>query len=278
MNILITDCTSELGEFIKKTLSVQHNIISFTKESLDVSNKVQCYNSIVSIKPDLVIYTNEISNIDLCERNETLAYTINTLGSLNIAYPCYILDIPLVYISSAYVYDGNKLSPYYETDEYNPLNVFGKTKLSGEKLIKTLCKKYFIIRTSWLYGGKDCFIKKIITNKSIPIFVCTEETSNVTYIGDLCNAISSIIETDLFGTYNCVSNDSVSKYLWVKNIFDSLKIDKAVIEMPLSFVSNAAKRPKYSTLSTSLIKNCFNIQLPDWKYSLQNYINSELNK
>jgi len=272
MNILITGADGNIGSYLFKSLCRSHNVFALNKNDLDVTNKNKCTEKINKIKPDIVLHTAALSNVDLCERDETSAYSINTIGSLNVAYPCSLLDIPIIYFSSSNVYDGNKLSPYYETDLCSPVNVYGKTKLAGEKLIRTICSKYFIIRTSWIYGTKDCFVKNIIENKEVPLFMCSGEISSPTYIEDLAKVIEKIIKSDMYGIYNCTNLGAIKKSIWVNTILDYINIKKDVIEIPENFISNRAPRPKCTILNMSLLKNCFEIEMPSWETSLKNYL------
>lgn len=272
MNILITGANGNVGGALSKLLEKNHKVFTLSKAELDVTNKALAYEIVMSVKPDIVIHAAAITNIDLCEKNESLAYAVNTIGTLNVAYPCSILDVPIVYLSTNYVYDGSKCSPFYETDDCTPINVYGKTKLAGERLIRTLCSKYFIIRTSWIFGGGDCFIKKILVNENVPIFLCPDETSNLTYIKDLYEAIEKLIASENYGVYNCANQEPVSKSRWLKFMFDDLHLKRNIVELPESYIPNRASRPKYSALSTTLIRNSFQLELPCWKKSLSEYL------
>lgn len=272
MKILLTGSNGNIGSYLSAYLSKNHEIYPMKKKELDITSKSLALEVIKTIKPDLVIHCAALTNIDLCERNETSAYTINTLGSLNIAYPCRLLNIPIVYLSTGYVFDGNQKRPYYETDQCNPINIYGKTKLAGEKLIRTVCKKYFIIRTSLVFGGNNCFVKKVIENKAVPVFLCSNEISNLTYIKDLCYVIEKMIQTEQYGVYNCVNSEAVSRSLWIKSIFNLINIEKEITEIPANFVCNKALRANYTALDTMLLNNCFNIILPNWQERLNEYI------
>jgi dTDP-4-dehydrorhamnose reductase len=274
VKILLTGSNGNIGSYLQMYLSENHVVYPMKKQQLDITNKALTMEVIDLIKPDLIIHTAALTNMDFCERNETSAYTINTLGSLNVAYPCSLLDIPIVYLSTGYIFDGNKKRPYYETDQCNPINIYGKTKLAGEKLIRTVCRKYFIIRTSWVFGGDNCFVKKVIENKNVPVFLCSNEISNLTYIKDLCYVIEKIIQTEQYGVYNCVNSEAVSKALWIKSIFNLLNIEKEIAEIPESFLCNKALRANYTALDTLLLNNCFNIILPTWQERLNEYISS----
>lgn len=273
MKILITDIDNNLGRHLNDYLSKNNEIYGFNNESLNLPDKATTVQTILEIKPDIVIHTSSMNDLELCEEDESMAYTLNTIGSLNTAYPCSILDIPILYFSTSYVYEGTKITPYYETDECSPLNVYGKTKLASEKLIRTLCKKFFILRTSWIYGGNDCFVKKVLDNRAATIFMSTSEIGNPTYILDICNSIEKIISSNLYGIYNFAPSDYISKVEWVRAIFKSVDIDKEILLIPEEIIKNKAPRPLNGALNTKLIENCFDIKIPNWQESLGNYIN-----
>lgn len=272
MKILITGIENSLSRYIKKHFEDTHEIYAFTRNELDISNKDLTYRIITDIKPDILIHLDSMSNIDTCEADESLAYTINTIGTLNVAYPCSILNIPIIYLSTSYVYGGDKDSPYFETDKCSPINIYGKTKLAGEKLIRTLCKKYFIVRTGWIFGEDNCFVKKVLSNRNVSMFVCSTETGSPTYVEDLCNVLGKMLYSDLYGIYNCGNPSSTTKSAWVKKIFNYTGIERRILEIPENFLRNTAPRPKNSSLNVSLIKNCFDIDLPSWEDRLVKYI------
>ncbi len=272
MNILITGAKGNLGKYLSTYFSLDNNVSAFGKDLLDITDKNMCLNIISTIKPDIVINCAGLTNMDSCELNEKDSYSINTLGSLNLAFCCNHFDIPLLYLSTNYVYGNYKNTPYEEKNECNPINVYGKTKLAGENLIRTLCNKYFIIRTSWVFGGENCILKKIINNPTIPIIFCSDEFTNATYIEDLAYAIKTMLKSHDYGIYNCVNKDSSSKYNMVKTALDLLDIHKDLIKLPTNYINNSAPRANYSVMDTNLFRNTFNIEMPSWKQSLEQYL------
>lgn len=274
MNILITGQSGNIGKYLCSYLSPKNNVLGLDKSDVNISDRAGFAEVITSLKPDILIHTAALTNIDYCEKNENEAYTVNTVGTLNAAYACSLLNIPIVYLSSNYVYGDLKQTPYFETDECSPVNIYGKTKLAGERMVRTLCKKYFIIRTSWVFGGEKCYVKKIIANSNIPIFMSSTEILNATYIQDLALCINKLINTNYYGVYNCVNPTPVRKSDMVRKIFNLLNIKKEVLEMPENYLTDVAPRPSYSSLNTYLIKNCINIDLPDYNQRLEEYISS----
>ncbi|WP_426349588.1 SDR family oxidoreductase [Alloiococcus sp. CFN-8] len=271
MNILVTGANGNTGKYMVKYFSKGHNVIGFDRKELDVCNSETLLRTIENQNPDIVIHTAGISDIDLCERDETYAYKVNTLGTLNIAKACDYLNIPLVYLSTSYVFNGMKTSPYIEEDYCDPINTFGKTKLAAEKLIRTVCKKHYIIRTSWIFGGYNCYIKNIIKNDPL-IILSTKEIISPTYIEDLCFAIDFIIKQNSYGIFNCVNGNYSSKIDVISFVLEASRLNKKVVEIPKEYLSDLTPRPRFSALSTSLIEKEFKLSLPSWQESIYTYI------
>lgn len=271
MKILITGGDSNIGTFLSSFFKEKYTPICLNKKLLDVTNKTLVLDTLCSLKPDLVIDTAGIENLNFCERNESIAYKVNSIGAFNVAYACYLLDIPILYISSSQVFDGTKELPYYETDVTNPINVYGKTKLAGEMLIKTICSRYYIIRTSNIFGTKYSFIDSILNSNSEIIPIVSNEITNITFIKDLSISIEIIMNSGIFGTYNCVNTGAISKINLIKEILNLNHINKKIITLPLESISANAPLPLFTALDTSLIKNCFNIEIPSYKISLMQY-------
>jgi dTDP-4-dehydrorhamnose reductase len=276
LKILITGLENSLAKYIYCYFKNEHNIYVFNNETLDSSDKNLCFNVITNINPQIVIHCETMDNMESCEKNESSAYKVNTIGTLNIAYPCSILNIPIIYLSTSYVYSGEKNSSYFETDDCKPVNIYGKTKLSGERLIRTLCKKYFILRCGWIFGTENCFVRKIIKNMNVPILFCSTEIGNPTYAEDLCILIKEMLQSNLYGIYNCGNDNAINKTVFVKELMNFCKVKKNILELPRSINLSIAPRPKNCSLNMSLIKNCFNVNFPFWEDRLKEYISNNL--
>ncbi|QAA34047.1 SDR family oxidoreductase [Clostridium manihotivorum] len=272
MKIMVLGSSGNIGNYLSNYLKKQHQVIALDKDNLDITDKDLVLQQVQSYSPDVVIQAAGLSDIDFCENHETESYTVNTLGTLNVAYACNSLSIPIVYISSAYVYGGEKHSPYFETDKCTPINIYGKSKLAAEKLIRTICSKYFIIRTSWCFGGNDCYIKKALSQSNTPIFLISNAVINPTYIEDLCSSVSQIIASDFYGVYNCVNEGAVSKVDVIKYVFEYFNLQKNVLPLATEAITNIAPRPSYTAMNTCLLYNCFNIKMPSWQDSVKNYL------
>ena len=258
MKILIIGAQGNLGEYMVKYFSKNNRVIGLGKKDIDISDRESIINTFKVINPDIIIHTAAITNIDFCESDESTAYKINTLGTMNFAHGAAFLNIPIVYISSSYVFNGKKKTPYSEIDFCDPINTFGKTKLAAEKLIRTLCKKYFIIRSSWIFGGNDCYVKKIIKEDS-KIILSSKEIINPTYILDLCSSLEKIISTEEYGIYNCVNENYSTKIEVVTYVVEALNLKKSPLPIPEHYESLITPRPLFSALSTKLIYQRFKL-------------------
>jgi dTDP-4-dehydrorhamnose reductase len=276
MNILITGSSGNIGNYLVRHLGEKHNIIGFEKDQLNISDRKEATQILTAIKPDVVIHAAALTNIDYCEVNEKKAYEINTIGTFNIAGTCNSLNIPMVYLSTGYVYSGTKDTPYCEKDSCSPVNIYGKTKLAAENLVRTICSKYFILRTSWVFGGEACFVKQVLKNTDIPIFMSSTEVLNATYIGDLCSAIDKVISSEAYGIYNCANNGSMRKIDMIREIFRNAKIRKEVLELPEGILDAATARPKCTAMDISAFEKTFDVKMEHYGVRLKQYMKSIL--
>jgi len=273
MNILITGAKGNIGTYLCRVLSKSHTIYGLDKADLNIMDKIETEKTLNLLKPDAVIHTAAITNKYICEYNETLAYEINTVGTLNIAHCCNSLDIPLIYLSSADVYGDTYSFPYREIDECNPVNTYSKSKLGGEELIQTICRKYFIIRSSTIFGGNDCFVKKLINGNHTAIYLFSNPTLSLTYIDDLTNVLEKLLATDKYGIYNYTNEGYLSKETLINSIIEFGKLNIPLIVRSDKLLSNIIKEPKYTCVNNSHIKESLGIKIAPWNDRLKDYIN-----
>jgi len=273
MNILITGAKGNIGTYLCRILSKSNTIYGLDKTELNIIDKIATEKTLNLLKPDAVIHTAAITNKYICEYNEALAYDINTVGTLNIAHCCNSLNIPLLYLSSTDVYGDAYSSPYREFDECIPLNTYSKSKLGGEELIQTICEKYFIIRSSTIFGGNDCFVKKLINGKHTAIYLFSNPTLSITYIDDLTQVIQKLLSTDKYGIYNYTNEGCLSKSMLIDSIIEFSNLNASLIVSSDKLLSNLIKEPKYTCVNNSHIKESLDIKIAPWKDSLKYYIN-----
>jgi dTDP-4-dehydrorhamnose reductase len=297
MNIAITGSSGMLGAALVDTFS-RNNAFAVTgfdtKEAgkglrkprkfikCDITDFEKFTAAVRSASPDTIIHAAAYTDVDGCELDTEKAETINGLGTRNVAEAARESKASLVAISTDFIFDGEKKSPYTEADIPNPLNVYGRTKLDSEKFVKEVMgADYLIVRTSWLFGrgGKnfvDTIIKKAKTEKEIR--VVSDQFGSPTYVRDLAAAIKRLIgaysrDKGLFGVYNITNSDDCSWYrlaersLEISGIFDCDLIPIVSLEL-----DRPADRPVMSILDNTKYNTLTGAPLQRWGKALEDHI------
>lgn len=267
--ILVTGADGMLGQDLCPMLEdCGYEVIETDIDNLDITNEFQVNSIISDIKPDYLIHCAAYTNVDKAEDEKELAHKINTKGTEYIAKACAKNDITLIYISTDYVFDGTKNEPYEIDDRTNPINEYGKTKLGGELAVKEYCSKYYIVRTSWLYGhhGKN-FVETMISLADKPeIKVVDDQIGSPTWTMDLSDAIISLIEDDAeYGIYHACGAGKTTWYGFAKEIFEKMHLDINLKPCKTEEYPRPAQRPQYSVMNNEGM-------LRDWKQALGEYL------
>ena len=278
MKILITGANGLLGHELSSVLK-DHSLILLSHSQLDISDIDSVNKKIDSTSPDIIINSAAYTQVDNCETNYDLAFKSNAIGPKNLAIKCKQLDIPLIHISTDYVFEGNEnKSPLVEDDKLGPKTIYGKTKLEGEKFVKENCDKYFILRTAWLYGEGKNFVKTMLnlSEKNKELKVVNDQIGSPTYAKDLANAIKEIIEkkSDKYGIYHVTNKGEVSWYEFAKKIFEFNKIEIKVIPVTSEEFPRPALRPHYSVLSNQKWINSGFTPMRNYEIALKEYLDS----
>ena len=210
MRILVTGGHGQLGTALEEVLKNEETLFTDT-DNMDITDKNQVEKTFVEFKPEILIHGAALTNVDGCEENADLAYKINAEGTANLADECEKNNCLMIYISTDYVFDGTKKTPYVETDEPNPINEYGKNKLGGEKAVEKL-DNYYILRTSWVYGGGHNFVRTMIelAKKMDEIKVVNDQFGRPTYALDLAKAIYDVIKNrPKVGIYNVTGDGEI---------------------------------------------------------------------
>lgn len=274
MKILITGAYGMLGSDLQETLK-NHELIITGSKDLDITSKDKVIQFIKEKKPEIVINAAAYTAVDNCESNYDYAYEVNALGPKNLAIACNINNIPLIHISTDYVFDGNKKTPLNEEDKLGPKTIYGKTKLEGEKFIQKNTKKFFILRTAWLYGihGKN-FVQTMLnlSKKNDEIKVVNDQIGCPTYSKDLCKAISELLKSDKYGIYHVTNKGKVSWYVFAQKIFELSNIDIKVKPCSTEEFPRPAHRPHYSVLNNQKWINNGFTPLRNYDEALKEYL------
>lgn len=279
MKTIVVGANGQLGSDIVEVF-VKNNVIPLTHTDIEIIDADSVNQVFKKFKPDKVINAAALSNVPECEKNPKRAFEINTLGVRNLAIACKEVEATFLHISTDYVFDGGKSTPYIEDDLPNPLNVYGITKLAGEYFVKAILDKYFIVRTSGLYGKHLCiskgsnFIDKMIamSEKQEEIRIVGDEVLVPTYTLDLAIKIKELIEKDAYGTYHITNGGKCSWYEFAQALFSFLKMNIRLVKIGQNEFPSLVKRPKYSVLANEKLKTIgINILRP-WQEALEDYL------
>jgi dTDP-4-dehydrorhamnose reductase len=251
MKVLIIGSEGMLGHDLVEVLSDENELITTTIETLDITDIRNTIATVENINPNLVIHAAAYTDVDGSETDRDMTYSVNTLGTRNVAVACEKVDSIMVYFSTDYVFDGNKGCSYYEYDKANPLGVYGKTKYLGEVYIRDILDKFYIVRTSWLYGyhGPN-FVSTMLNLAKTKnnISVVNDQIGSPTYTVDLANAIALLIKNPAYGIYHVTNSEHCSWYEFAQEIFEIAKIDVDLKPVTTEELVRPAPRPRYSVL------------------------------
>lgn len=277
-NILVTGSDGQLGQILKYVAN-KYTIYNFyfkNKLDLDISNFSKTKLFIENNNIDIIINCAAYTDVENSETNFELANLINHLSVDNLAFLCKENDIQLIHISTDFVFDGKKLSPYKENDMANPINIYGKTKLKGEnKILRYNLSKSIILRTSWLYSNlKGNFVTRVIERLSsnISLNMVDDEIGTPTSALDLAEDILKIIpilSNKKPEIYHYANSGSCSRYEFASKINELIN-GKNLIN-PVKNNSCKFKRPNFSCLDNTKISKAFNLSIKDWSLSLEYY-------
>lgn len=278
MKILVTGYKGQLGyDVVNEATSRGIEAIGVDIDEMDITNQEQVNTVIKSGNYDAVVHCAAWTAVDKAEEPELFETVkkVNATGTKYIADVCEELDIPLMYFSTDYVFDGEETTPWNEYDERHPLNVYGLTKAQGEEFVEKL-KKHFIIRIAWVFGKNgNNFIKTMLRlgKERGAVSVVDDQVGNPTYTYDLAKLVVDMIQTDKYGKYHATnSGDFISWYDFACEIFKQAGMDVKVTPVDSNQFPAKAKRPKNSRMNqTELDKNGFN-RLPAWQDALGRYL------
>lgn len=284
MKVLVFGSNGQLGFEVMKKLEAESMVpLGFDLPLLDITDNDSVLSVIELNKPDCVVNASAYTLVDKAETEREVAFKVNKDGPCFIAKACSMARIPLIHVSTDYIFDGQKNEPYRVDDIPAPLGVYGLSKEAGEQEVRKNINEHIIIRTSWLYGGHGHnFVKTImrLAEEKDVISVVNDQYGSPTYAGDLAEAIIAIIKTirtcktRIWGTYHYTGQGVTTWYDFAREIVELVRREKklAVREVkpiPSSEYPTPVKRPMYSVLDCSLIEERFNIRTKPWRESLE---------
>ena len=275
MKIMIIGSEGMLGHDLVDVLSVENEVSTTTIDTLDITDIDKTIETVKRNDPDVLIHAAAFTDVDGSESNPDLAFKVNATGTRNVAVACHEANCAMVYICTDYVFDGTNNSPYREYDQTHPLGVYGKTKHTGELYIRDLLNKFYIIRTSWLYGyhGPNFVTTMLnLAKKTKDISVVNDQIGSPTYTVDLANAIALLIKKPTYGIYHVTNSENCSWYDFAKEIFNQTNIEVNLNPVTTEEFQRPAPRPKYSVLENYNWKMEGYTNLRSYKEALADYL------
>ena len=285
MKLIIFGANGQVGTHLINLFSKsQHSTLSFSHRELDITNLTDL-EKLKEKNPHLLINASAYTAVELAENKKEQAFRVNDKGVHNLVMLAKALNIPLIHLSTDYVFDGKSLKPYIETDVRRPLNIYGQSKLAGEQKISSLLTEYITLRTSWVFSeyGNN-FLKTMLQLKDKEMLsIVSDQRGKPTYAGDIANVILKMVniiekKNNLhWGTYHYSGDSEVSWFEFAQYIFHYLK--KIGHNTPqLNSINSSeyptlAKRPLLSNLDNTKIQNEFKIHSSNWKKAVAQCIN-----
>ncbi|MBI4557316.1 MAG: dTDP-4-dehydrorhamnose reductase [Candidatus Hydrogenedentes bacterium] len=283
MKIVVIGGDGQLGvEICRVYTAAGHDVRGLTQEDLEVRHATRVWQRITGeLTPDLVINTAAAHDLPECERRPDWAFSVNANGARNVALACQARGVPLVHLSTDYVFGGDHDRPYAETDLPRPLSVYGASKLAGEHLVAAECERHFIVRTAALYGPTPCkgknspnFVQLMLrlARTQPEVRVVTDEVTTPTYTVALAQQIKLLAEKSRPGLYHATCQGQCSWYEFAQTIFEETKTHTTLVQTTSKTFQSTVKRPNYSVLDNYNLRNQELDIMPTWQEALKEYL------
>lgn len=276
MKVLVTGDKGQLGFDVVRELNERKiECLGADYEDFDITNKDETFQFIENYNPNVIIHCAAYTAVDKAEDEEEKCSKVNFEGTRNIALCAEKIGAKMVYISTDYVFDA-KGEDYLEVDDpKNPKNVYGKTKLLGEKAVEEIVEKYFIVRTSWVFGiNGGNFVKTMrrVGLQNDEVSVVADQIGSPTYTYDLSKLLCDMVESEKYGVYHATNEDICSWAEFCEKIFQLSGIKAKVNHISTEQFNAKAQRPKNSRLSKKCLDEAGFKRLPTWQDALERFI------
>ncbi|MBU1936325.1 dTDP-4-dehydrorhamnose reductase [bacterium] len=279
MRILITGHKGMLGsELLPFAKKQGHKVTGFDLPEHNITKRDETIAFIEKTQPDIIIHAAAFTAVDKCETEAETAYSVNADGTENVCLAAQELSIPIVYFSTDYIFDGEKIEPYDEDDAPNPQTVYGKSKYKGETFVRELCPKHYIVRIPWLCGhGGPNFVETILklAKEKDEINVVNDQHGSPTFVSDLVPEVFRLIESESYGTYHITNQGYTTWYEFAKKIVELAGLKMRVVPCTTKDFPRPAPRPKNSRLSPRLYEETIGNHMPTWEEGLAAYLSKK---
>ena len=273
MRVLITGGRGQLGRELQQALASQ-TVLAQDLPELDVTDAAAVDRAIGQFRPQVVVHAAAYTDTAGCEANPELATRVNGEGARQVALACRQAEAAMLYVSTNEVFDGQKGEPYLESDEPKPINVYGRSKLAGERHVQSLLDRFYIVRTAWLYAaGGNNFPAKVLRAAASEgeLRFVTDEVASPTWARDLAQAIVGLIGQAAYGIYHLTNSGCCSRYQWAQRVLELAgRGDVALRPVVQADFGAPYRKPLYSELANRAAA-AVGIVLRPWQEALQEY-------
>jgi dTDP-4-dehydrorhamnose reductase len=269
MKVLIAGAGGQLGRALQEILDGRE-FVALTHAQLDITKFGDVREAVASHRPDLVLNAAAYTNVDKAESDHPGAFQLNAIGPRNLAIAALERNIPVVQVSTDYVFDGEAGRPYHEFDRTNPLSIYGKSKLAGEQAVTAHNPRHYIVRTSWVFHTKgENFPKAMLAQgHREEVSVVSDQHGSPTYAPHLAAALMTLSGTGAYGTYHIAGQGSASRYEMTQTLYQLFGIETIVRPAATADFPRPAPRPRYSALTTIQEPA---VLLPPWEEGLAEF-------
>lgn len=276
MRILVTGAAGMLGHALVPVLEKKHQVFSLSRGDCNLCAEESVRSVFAFHKPDLALHLAAFTNVDGCELDPEKATASNEIATFNVARAAQSVGAAVLYTSTDYVFDGRAASPYPEDALPNPLSVYGKTKLAGERHVQDILDRYFVIRTSWLFGpdGKN-FVSTILrlAGEKSELRIVNDQRGSPTYTRHLAQKLADLVMTRDYGTYHATGNGDSTWFEFARKILEFSGVEGVqLIPISSSECGRPAPRPGYSVLANRRLGTLGIGLLPHWEQGLESYL------
>lgn len=278
MKVLVTGANGQLGQDVVSEFKISGcEVYAYGRDELDITSLEQCLHQVGKVQPEVIIHCAAYTAVDQAESEEDQAYLVNAVGTRNLVVAAEKISAKFCYISTDYVFDGEASVPYKEYDNTNPVGVYGKSKRAGELLVQSLSSRYFIVRTSWVFGihGNN-FVKTMIRlgqeRQQQKLMVVHDQMGSPTFTEDLAYFLLELTRTEKYGVYHASNGSTCTWFEFAKAIFDAKGMNVNLVPCTTQDFPRPAPRPKFSVMDNLGIRiNGFE-PLRHWNDALTDFI------
>lgn len=278
MKAILLGKNGQLGYEFRRFLEGKVELFAFSHKELDILNVSILNEKIREIRPDVVINCAAYTKVDRAEEEGDLAYEVNSIGAKNVSFTAFRVGAKCVYFSTDYVFDGENDRPYTEFDRPNPVSIYGKSKLLGERYTAEFDPDHLILRISWLYGAHGVnFVKTMIrlAKEGKPLRIVNDQFGTPTYTLDVVRQTWKLIRDNRVGLYHSTNDGKATWFEFAKEIASMLNLNVDIVPIKTEEYPTLARRPKYSVLENHLLKLENSNIMREWKEALRDFMNGK---